>query len=144
VTILLDDHLLRDWLAGPDRELRTAVRRHSLATTNLWYARLCKSAASIPGGGPLLRHWDLDERAALVSALVAVPEKFEILPMRHLAWRMGVLISEHSGLSTLGSEAVAAAEALAARVLVSSRDDSPGIRASCRAVGLHYETLARR
>lgn len=31
--------------------------------------------------------------------------------MRDLAWRMGVLVSEHAGLSTLGSEAVAAAEA---------------------------------
>jgi hypothetical protein len=42
-----------------------------------------------------------------------------------VAWRMGVLVAERTGLFTLGSEAVAAAEALSARVLVSSRDDSP-------------------
>lgn len=43
-----------------------------------------------------------------------------------------VLVSEHIELSTLGSEAVAAAEALGARVLASNRDDSPGIRQSQR------------
>jgi hypothetical protein len=142
VTVLIDDHLLRDWLAGPDRQLRAAVRRQSLATTNLWYARLCKSAARSTGGA-LLGRWDSVDRAALVSALVALPEEFELVPMRELAWRMGMLASEHDGLSTLGSEAVAAAESLGAGLLVSSRDDSPGIRRCCRDLGLRYRTLAR-
>jgi hypothetical protein len=39
--VLLDDHLLRDWLAGPDTALKRAVARSEIATTNLWYARLC-------------------------------------------------------------------------------------------------------
>ncbi len=63
--------------------------------------------------------------------------------MRELAWHMGVLITEHSGLSTLGAEAVAAAAALGGRVLVSSRDDGPGIKACCRSRGIGYKTLAR-
>ena len=140
--VLLDDHLLRDWLAGPDATLRRAVRRDDLATTNLWYARLCKSAAG-QRGGAVLGGWDPHERDALVAALVALPDEFEVVPMRQLAWRMGQLISEHSGLSALGSEAVAATEALDARLLVSSRDDSPGIREACRTHRLRYATLAR-
>jgi len=140
--VLLDDHLLRDWLAGPDATLRRAVRRDDLATTNLWYARLCKSAAGQQGGA-LLGGWDPHERDSLVAALVALPDEFEVVPMRQLAWRMGQLIAEHSGLSALGSEAVAATEALDARLLVSSRDDSPGVREACRAHQLRYATLSR-
>jgi hypothetical protein len=140
--VVLDDHLLRDWLVGPDPALRRAVRRDDLATTNLWYARLCKSAAGRRGGARL-RGWDHAERDALVAALVALPDDVEVVPMRELAWRMGQLTSEHHGLSTLGSEAVAAAEALGARLLVSSRDDSPGVRGCCQALHLRYTTLAR-
>jgi hypothetical protein len=42
--------------------------------------------------------------------MVRLPENITVVPMRDLAWRMGTLVAEHSGLSTLGSEAVAAAE----------------------------------
>jgi hypothetical protein len=140
--VLLDDHLLRDWLAGPDAALRRAIRRDRLATTNLFYVRLCKSAAGQQGGA-LLGGWDPEERGALIAALVALPDEFEVVPMRILAWRMGELIAEHRGLSTLGSEAVAAAEYLGARVLVSSRDESPGMRDACRSLQLRHATLAR-
>ena len=140
--VLLDDHLLRDWMVGPDTALRRAVGRNDLATTILWYTRLCKSAAG-QSGGALLRAWDPAERNALVAALVALPDEFDVVPMRELAWRMGQLVSEHHGLSTLGAGAVAAAETLGAKLLVSSRDDSPGIRESCRALRLRYATLAR-
>lgn len=142
MTVLLDDHLLRDWMVGPDRDLRRAVRREALATSNLWYARLCKSAARAAGGaliGDLLP----PERSALVAALVRLPDDVTVVPMRDLAWRMGVLVSERTGLSTLGSEVVAAAEALGARVLASSRDDSPGIRLTCEQLGIRYSTVDR-
>jgi len=142
LTVLLDDHLLRDWMVGPDQNLRRAVRREPLATTNLWYARLCKSAARATGGA-LLGDLPVAERQALVAALVNLPGNVTVVPMRDLAWRMGILVSEHTGLSTLGSEAVAAAEALGARVLASSRDDSPGIRRCCEQLGIRYSTVDR-
>ena len=142
MTVLLDDHLLRDWMVGPDRELRRAVRRGALATTNLWYARLCKSAAR-SARGALIGDLPPAERQALVAALVKLPDEIRIVPMRDLAWRMGVLVSEHTGLSTFGSEAVAAAEALGARVVASSRDDSPGIRQSCEELGIRYSLVDR-
>jgi hypothetical protein len=142
LTVVLDDHLLRDWMVGPDPALRRAVRREPLATTNLWYARLCKSAARATGGA-LLGDLAAEERQALVAALVKLPPEITVIPMRDLAWRMGVLVSEHSGLSTLGSEAVAAADTLGARVVASSRDDSPGIRQCCEHVGVPYTTVDR-
>jgi hypothetical protein len=129
-------------MARPDRTLRDAVVNEPLATTNLWYARLCKSAARVSRGA-LTGDLDPAERQALVAALVRLPEDITVVPMRQLAWRMGVLVSERSGLSTLGAEAVAAAEALGARVLASSRDDSPGIRRSCDQLRIGYSTVAR-
>ena len=142
MTVLLDDHLLRDWMAGPDPRLRREVASEQLATTNLWYARLCKSAARSTGGA-LLGQLPPVERRAVVAALVRLPDSITVVPMRDLAWRMGTLVAEHSGLSTLGSEAVAAAEALGARVLASSRDDSPGVRHCCSRLAIRYSTISR-
>lgn len=126
----------------PDGDLRSAVNGESLATTNLWYARLCKSAARADTRA-LLGDLRAEERAALVAALIELPNDVTVVPMRQLAWRMGVLVSSQSGLSTLGSEAVAAAEVLDARVLASSRDDGPGIRSCCQSLGLSYQVIAR-
>jgi len=142
MTILLDDHLLRDWMVGADRDLLHAAANESLATTNLWCARLCKSAAR-SASGALLGGLSLEERRALVAGLVTLPDEITVVPMRELAWRMAVLISEEVGLSTLGSEAVAAGEALSARLLVSSRDDSPGIRRACLRRNIGYTTIDR-
>jgi hypothetical protein len=140
--VLLDDHLLRDWMVGPDRVLRRAVGREALATTNLWYARLCKSAARSTSRA-LLGDLPLEERQALVAALVQLPGDITVVPMRELAWRMGVLATDQSGLSTLGSEAVAAAESLGARLLASSRDGSPGIRHCCERLRIPYAIVRR-
>jgi hypothetical protein len=142
VTVVLDDHLLRDLVARGDARLLDALADEPVATTNLWYARLCKGAARAADGA-LLRGWPTDERRALVAALVALPDEIQIVPMRTLAWKMGELVADHGGLSTLGAEAVAAALALDARIFVSARDDGPGIRACCRAVGVPYESLPR-
>jgi len=141
MTVLLDDHLLRDWMARRDDTLVGAIADEPLATTNLWYARLCKSAASVGGGG-LLGGWNRTERQKLIGSLVALPDEVTILPMRQLAWTMGDLIATYGGLSTLGAEAIAALQ-LQGGLLVSARDDGPGIRRCCGALGLPYRVLAR-
>jgi hypothetical protein len=142
VTVVLDDHLLRDWLTRKDDPLVEAVDGESVATTNLWYARLCKSAARATGGA-LLAGWSTDERRALIAGLIDLPDDIVIRPMRHLAWQMGQLVADHNGLSTLGAEAVAAAIDLSARILVSARDDGPGIRQCCASVSVTYTALVR-
>ena len=142
MTIVLDDHLLRDWVARRDDALQEAVNNEQVATTNLWYARLCKSAARAEGGA-LLSGWGTKERRALIASLVALPDDIVVVPMRRLAWRMGELAADHTGLSTLGAEAVASALELDASVLVSARDDGPGIRQCCVTLGVRYEALPR-
>ena len=142
MTVVLDDHLLRDWMARRDSALDDAIGGEAIATTNLWYARLCKSAARATGGA-LLSGWDERERRALIAGLVALPDEIAVVPMRDLAWHMGELVAHHRGLSTLGAEAVAAAMSMTGRLLVSARDDGPGIRRSCDLLGIDYSTLAR-
>jgi hypothetical protein len=142
VTVVLDDHLLRDWLARRDEALVDAVAGESVATTNLWYARLCKSAARATGG-VLLQGWPNDERRALIAGLVALPAEVVVVPMQRLAWRMGELVADHNGLSTLGAEAVAATADLEGRLLVSTRDDGPGLRRCCLTLDIRYDALAR-
>ena len=140
--VLLDDHLLRDWLAGPDGVLRRALGRSTVATTNLWYSRLCKSAAR-HGGGSLFGSWSEAERNVVIAGLVALPDSVTVQAMQQLAWRMGQLVHAHNGLSTLGAEAIAAAEYLPAHLLVSSKDDGPGIRSACSALNIRYSTVHR-
>ena len=142
MTVVLDDHLLRDWLARRDNALAAAVNDERVATTNLWYVRLCKSAARAQGRA-LLAGWGPNERRALIAGLVALPDDIVVLPMRQLAWTMAELAADQSGLSTLGAEAVAAALELEARVLVSARDDGPGVRQCCFTLGVTYEALPR-
>ena len=142
MTVVLDDHLLRDWMARRDNALVDAIGGDDVATTNLWYARLCKSAARATGGA-LLQGWKADERRSLIAGLVALPDEIVVVAMRHLAWKMGELIADHKGLSTLGAEALAATIELNARLLVSTRDDGPGIRQSCATLGVAYAALPR-
>ena len=142
MTVVVDDHLLRDWMARRDTPLIEAVAGESVATTNLWYVRLCKSAARATGGA-LLEGWAETERRALIAGLVALPHDIVVVPMRDLAWQMGELAADHTGLSALGAEAVAAAIDLGARLLVSAKDDGPGIRECCSALDITYETLTR-
>lgn len=142
MTVVVDDHLLRDWMARRDDALVDAVAGEQVATTNLWYARLCKSAARATAGS-LLEGWSRPERRALVAGLVALPDDIVIVPMRALSWRMGELIVDHTGLSVLGAEAVAATIELGARLLVSARDDGPGIHRCCESVRVTYDTLHR-
>lgn len=140
--VVLDDHLVRDWMARRDDALVGAIGEDAVATTNLWYARLCKSAARV-GGGALLQGWAASERRALIAGLIALPDDVVVIPMRQLAWRMAELSADHHGLSTLGAEAVAAAIETHGRMLVSTRDDGPGIRQCCERLGIGYDAVPR-
>ena len=91
----------------------------------------------------MLAGWRPDERRALIAGLLALPDDIVVLPMRQLAWGMAELAADHRGLSTLGAEAVAAALSLNARLIVSARDDGPGIRECCRSLGVAYDALSR-
>lgn len=62
--------------------------------------------------------------------------------MRALAFRMAEIADAHR-VSTLGAEAVAAAESLGGPLCVWEGDDGSGIRSAAVAVGVSYRTLSR-
>ncbi|MBK5224063.1 MAG: hypothetical protein JJE52_14555 [Acidimicrobiia bacterium] len=139
---ILDDHLLRDLLAADvPPGLGVILGTHEPATTNLYLYRLCKSVASAQGGA-LTGGWTDEQRRALGAQLVALPPDIEVVPMRALAQRMAEVAAAHR-VSTLGAEAVAAAEGLDAPLCVWSGDDGPGIRAAMVALGQEYRVVPR-
>jgi hypothetical protein len=138
--VVIDDHLLRDVLAAEHgRRLTRLITANELATTNLYFVRLCKSVVAARGGA-LTGNWSPQRRRELGRRLVELPESILILPMRLVGFRMAEL-AEDQRLSTLGAEAVAAAEHLGASLYVWEGDDGPGIREAARASGVTYRTI---
>lgn len=138
--VVIDDHLLRDVLAAEHgRRLVRIITTNELATTNLYYVRLCKSVVAARGG-TLTGSWSPERRRELGRRLLELPESIQILPMRLIGYRMAEL-AESQRLSTLGAEAVAAAEYLGASLCVWDGDDGPGIREAARATGVTYRTI---
>ena len=140
--VLLDDHLLRDVLAdSANGRLRRLVAGRTIATTNLFYVRLCRSVMAARGG-QLTGGWSEPDRRALGLALITLSDEIAVVPMREIAARMAQLIADRP-LSTLGAEAIAAAEVLDARLIVWAGDDGPAIRAAALAHRISYVTVAR-
>ena len=138
--VVIDDHLLRDVLAGEHgRELERLAALSELATTNLYYVRLCKSVVGARGGA-ITGNWSGDRRRQLGRRLLELPDSILIPPMRAIGYRVAEL-AEGERLSTLGAEAVAAAEHLDATLCVWDGDDGPGTRAAARAAGVDYRTV---
>lgn len=140
--MVLDDHLLRDVLAdrrSEDLEFHFGARE--LATTNLFYVRLCKSALG-GRGKQLTGGWPVEQRQALARTLMVLPAEIVITPIRTIAFRMAEIGNQHR-VSTLGAEAVAAAEHLDAELWVRAGDDGPGIRSACNEMGIQYRAIAR-
>ncbi|MGI8806570.1 MAG: hypothetical protein ACR2KK_01705 [Acidimicrobiales bacterium] len=139
---VLDDHLLRDLLSDDIGEALAAVlAEHQPATTNLYYVRLCKSVLSARGGR-LTGSWPAERRQALGRTLLVLPEAVTVVPIRALGFRMAELTDAHR-LSTLGAEAVAAAEHLGAPLVVWEGDDGPAIRAVATSMAGGYRALSR-
>jgi hypothetical protein len=139
---VIDDHLLRDVLSDDiGRALRSVIRAHDLATTNLFYYRLCRSAVA-GRGGALTRAWSPLRRRALSQALVQLTDEIVIVPMASIVHRMAELAADHP-VSTLGAEAVAAAEHLGGSLYVWDGDNGPRIGDCASAAGVRYRTVKR-
>ena len=140
--VVLDDHLLRDLLAGEvSGGLARVLAVHEPATTNMYLLRLCRSVVSAAGGS-LTGSWPVRARQALGRQLVSLPDDIEVVPVRTLAFRMAELTDSHR-LSTLGAEAVAASEYLEGPLCVWNGDDGPNIRSALAELKGDYRTISR-
>lgn len=139
---ILDDHLLRDFLADDaSNELADLLAAHEPATTNLYLYRLSKSVVAARGGA-LTGTWSVERRRELGASLLSLPASIDIVPIRSISYRMAEIAADHR-VSTLGAECVAAAEYLGAPLCVWEGDDGPGIRSAMVNLGLDYRTIER-
>lgn len=141
-TLVVDDHLLADVIADmTPRALAVLLDRNEIATTNLYYYRLCRAALEAPGGA-MTGSWSTERRKQAVGALVQLSPDIDILPMQDLAFRMAELARAYR-LSALGAEAIAATELSGGWLCVWEGDIGPNMKACCEDVGLRYEPIGR-
>jgi hypothetical protein len=146
-TIVVDDHLLRDVLAG-QRASDLGGLASRLATTGLWLFRLSRSFANPGVAGKLsapVMGLPAELQARFRAQLVALPPEIEVLHLRDLAWPMAELQQRHRALgyhlSAAMVEALAAAHELEAGIAVSHDDVGPSLKAAAHEDGIAFHSL---
>ena len=141
--ILVDDHLLLQLLLGREpAELRPAGS--TVATTGLWYHRLCRALSSATVTGSMSRQLgqvDPALAAAAVHAVVEMPEAIDLVSLRSLGWPMAMLLSGGERLNLLSLEALAAAIELGADIYLAQSDDNAPLREAATRHGVVVRTL---
>jgi hypothetical protein len=139
--VLVDDHLLLRVLLGDEpRSLRP--ERAAIATTGLWYHRLCRALADHAVVGSMSSRLGAVDDAvagAVLRAVVALPETIELVSLRTLGWPMGELVRGGAHLNLLSLEALAAAKHLDADVCLAAVDDNKPLQA----VAARFDVVVR-
>ena len=145
---VVDDHLLRDIIAGERDETLDGLAPDGVATTGLWLFRLCSSFADPAVVGKLSRPVaSLPEalQAQFRSRLMEMPATIEVVSIRELAWSMALLQTRHRHegrpLSAAMVEALAAAHRLGRAIAVSHNDVGPNLRAAAEADGVVFHIV---
>lgn len=132
---LIDDHLLLRLLLGEEpQDLRSPGT--AIATTGLWYHRLCRALADQAVVGSMSRRLGAVENDVAASALASVielPETVELVSLRTLGWPMAELVHAGARLNLLSLEALAAARRLSAEICLAEQDDNEPLRAAASA-----------
>ena len=146
--VVVDDHLLRDLMSGSASDELLELGVGGVATTGLWYLRLCAAFRRTGPVGRLTAPWPtLPElsKARLRRALLALPREIELVSLRELAWPAAELQAIHAQagrpLSALMAEALAAAHHLGAAIAVSRFDVGPNLAAAAEADGVPFHVV---
>jgi hypothetical protein len=122
--VLVDDHLLlRVLLDDEPSTLRPA--RAAIATTGLWYHRLCRALADEAVLGSMSRRLGAVDDAvagAVLRTVIDLPDTIELVSLRTLGWPMGELLRAGAHLNLLSLEALAAARHLDADLCLAAAD----------------------
>jgi hypothetical protein len=147
-SVVIDDHILRDILTGERPPDLDGSAPNGVATTGLWFFRLCSSLADPTVAGKLsapVSALPAEEIAQFRSQLTALPDEIEVLSMRQLSWSMAELQQRHRdagrAMSAAMVEALAAAHHLDAGIAVSKRDVGPSLRAAAEEDGIAFLAL---
>lgn len=144
MTLLLDDHLLLSVLLG-DELVELHGEDVSLATTGLWYHRLCRALSNEEVAGSMSRRLgDVDAHVAstVIAAVIELPSEIEMLSLRTLGWPMASLVSSGRRLNLLSLEALAAAVHLDAEICLAEVDDNEPLRTAAQSMGVAVRSIA--
>jgi hypothetical protein len=130
--VLVDDHLLLRLLLGDEPTgLRSPAT--AIATTGLWYHRLCRALADQTVVGSMSRRLgavDDDVAASVLASVIELPDSMQLVSLRTLGWPMAELVRSGARLNLLSLEALAAARHLSAEICLADQDDNDPLRAA--------------
>ena len=142
-TLLVEDHVLLGVLLD-DEPTSLRPRGSALATTGLWYHRLCRALADQGVVGSMSRRLgtvDDTVAAEVINAVIDLPDNIELVSLRTLGWPMGELVHAGARLNLLSLEALAAARHLSADVCLAAADENAPLRAAAESFGVSVGTI---
>ncbi len=145
MNVLVDDHLLREVLLEQEPPWLSRARGGGqLATTGLWYYRLC-SALRGPGvagslSGPIAS-LPGDLRTGVMEQVVRLPGTIRLLSLRDASWPAAGYAARY-GLNLLAAEAVAAAVLTGSAIVTAAGNLPPRLAAAAQGEGVRV--LSRR
>ncbi len=141
--VLVDDHLLIAVLLGREpAALRLSDSR--IATTGLWYHRLCRAVIDSTVVGSMSRRLSglaPAAASAAIASVVRLPPDIEMVSLRTLGWPMAELLSGGFRLNLLSLEAIAAARAIDAEICLAEADRNEVLMDAARTLGLNVRTV---
>ena len=140
---LVDDHILLRILLDDEPEgLRPTGG--VIATTGLWYHRLCRALSDQAIVGSMSRRLggvDAAVAADVIAAVIDLPPTIELVSLRMLGWPMGELVHGGARLNLLSLEAVAAAHYLDAEICLAAADDNAPLIGAALSLGVPVRRL---
>ncbi len=121
---------------------RALSRRIDLATTNMYFVRLCRSIVAAPGGR-LTGSWSKLSNGALAQRLVELLDSIHVVPMRVLEFSRPPSWPTPTGCRHWVQKRSPCLEQVSGALCVWEGDDGAGIRSAALAAGVTYVAIAR-
>jgi hypothetical protein len=142
--VLVDDHLLLRILLG-DEPQSLRPKASSIATTGLWYHRLCRALSDQTIVGSMSRRLGgVEDTVAesVLGAVIELPDTIQMMSLRTLSWPMGQLIGGGVRLNLLSLEALAAAKHLTAEICLAEVDANAPLQSAAQDQGVDVRIVA--
>jgi len=143
-TLIVDDHLLLRVLLG-DEPLELRPTGASLATTGLWYHRLCRALSDHTVVGSISRRLGQVEEVisvGLIRTVIELPDSIQLLSFRSLGWPIAELVNGGARLNLLSLEALAAARHFGAEICLAEVDINRPLIASSHEFGVSVRSVS--
>jgi hypothetical protein len=136
--VVVDDHLLLRVLLD-DEPPALRPRGAVIATTGLWYHRLCRALSDRAVVGSMSRRLgqvDAAIASGAIESVIDLPNTIEMVSLRRLGWPMAELVHAGARLNLLSLEALAVARHLDAEICLADQDDNAPLIASAPNFGV--------